>query len=214
MTRPRPRPSILGLHGVAGAGKDATFERLQVLGGVDNFCRFSIADPLKESIAALFGITTEHLERIKRDKHARVELYWSASVGMAIPRKLSIREFMQRYGTESHRGIFGDDFWLDHWMQEVDRRSREATCTFVNTSVRFENEAVAIIELGGEVWQIDGPQDDGAGGHESETPLPPHLVTRTIDNSYRHFGPIQRVPDFSHLDDQVALIIDEWKSAS
>lgn len=233
-------PSALGLSGVAGAGKDTTYERLVALGG-DRFVRFSIADPMKDSIAALFGVSLERLDELKRDPRSVVSVRgqdpdWVAppGEGMAqIPRgmtfaHLSMREFMQRYGTEAHREIFGDDFWLKHWLRQVEAMRYGPDVdplrrpTIVNTSVRFPNEAEAILALpGGEVWQIVGPQDEGAAGHPSETPLPPGLVTRYIDNSSRTvehcsagFGmPDRELVTYTHLDDQIALIVDEWKRA-
>lgn len=217
-------PQFIGLAGVAGAGKDTVFDRLKVLGG-DKFVRLSVADPLKESVAALFGISLDDLEELKRDPHAFVRL------GGADPRAphmsllrslLSVREFLQRYGTESHRGVFGDDFWLDVWEERADkiRFGSDAEVTIVNTSVRFENEAQRILDLGGAIWQVNGPQDDGAGGHESESPLPYDLITEHIDNTVRQvyeetaqggFGmpnvSVQGGPDFSHLDDQIATLL-------
>lgn len=216
-------PSVIGIAGVAGAGKDTTFERLAALGG-ERFVRFSIADPMKESIAALFDLPLERLDELKRDPDSYVKVGGRGLKSLLtdaymnrLDRKLSMREFMQRYGTESHRDVFGEDFWLRHWLRQVEAMRYGPAAdpsrrpTIVNTSVRFANEAEAIIaQPGGEVWLVEGPQDDGAGGHPSEEPLPDLLVTRRIDNTFR---PSVGQADwgYENIDDQLALILDEWR---
>lgn len=212
------KPGIpIGLAGFAGAGKDTTFDRLVAIGG-EKFERHSVADPLKESIAALFDVTLDQLEAMKRSESAHVML----DGGREAPEgsiSMSMRKFMQRYGTEAHRDVFGEDFWLDVWKRDWSNNC-PAGVSWVNTSVRFENEARAIIEdLGGEVWWIEGPRDAGADGrHESEHRLPEHLITRVIDNSVRTFQPttyldlepgipVPTHPCHRHLDDQLASIL-------
>jgi hypothetical protein len=50
------------------------------------------------------------------------------------------------------------------------------------TDVRFENEAKLIHELGGIIIQLErGPYVEPE--HESEKPLPPHLVDHVVDNN-------------------------------
>jgi hypothetical protein len=208
---------FLGLTGPAGAGKDTVYERLRELGG-DRFVRLSVADPLKESVAALFGITLEQLEDLKRDARAFVDIGRVVEHRTAVDDvdvefeqlvpPLSMRTFLQRYGTESHRGVFGDDFWLDEWerrAQAIHEQRRDAVV--VNTSVRFPNEAQRILDLGGEVWDVVGPQDYGAAGHASEAPLPRNLITHVIDNEDRSLY-ASGEPDFSYLDDQIVSLLD------
>lgn len=199
----------LGLSGVAGAGKDTVYDRLRELYG-ERFVRLSVADPLKESVAALFDCTLEELEAWKRDENYVVGLgeYLDHDTNDVRPTVvLSMREFLQRYGTESHREVFGDDFWLDEWerrAQKIHEQRRDAVV--VNTSVRFENEAQRILDLGGEVWEVVGPQDAGAEGHASEAPLPEQLISRVIDNETR-LRYDSGEPDWTYLDDQIAGMI-------
>lgn len=206
---------VLGLTGFAGAGKDTVFDRLVELGG-SRFVRLSVAEPLKESVAARWGVDIHTLEQIKRD--GVVELR-SGSVVVA---RMSLRQYLQNDGTQGHRGVFGEDFWLDTpntWVERAETMLLNASrdnLVVVNTSVRFENEARRIIEMGGQVWRVDGPQDTGAGGHESEERLPDELIAHVIDNTVRVAyrgegqalaGRFVPVVDFSHLDDQIATLL-------
>jgi len=208
---------FIGLTGPADAGKDTVFDRMRELGG-DRFVRFSVADPLKESIAALLGVSLAHLERMKRDPQASIVL--SARVNeQGVTKRLgeplyrvtdlSMRRFMQRYGTEAHRGVFGEDFWLNHWETEAAwmrwHHDRDDV-VIVNTSVRFENEARKIRDLGGQVWHVEGRPDANAAGHESENRLPDELIDHVIDNTERDWYDSGE-PRFDLLDDQIATLI-------
>lgn len=207
---------VLGLSGVAGAGKDTVYDRLVAIHG-PRFHKRSVADPLKEAMAALFDVSTDFVEEMKRDTAFGIQLVHEHKGGLDGP--ATMRTMLQRMGTEVGRNLFGEDFWLDQWTRYVQEHAKQSAMrrvgpyTYVNTSVRFENEARRILEMGGEVWHIYGPQDEGAGGHVSEAPLPAGLVTRTIDNSVRVTrdigsdlgnGSPNHVPDFSYLDDQIA----------
>lgn len=121
------------------------------------------------------------------------------------------RQLWQHYGTKAHRSedlgsSFGPFFWLDNLLpkghqelydynNDLVRRPlwwqsfREDWAGFADiaviTDVRFANEAQRIREFGGEIWLIDanerlGPSTDD---HDSEQPIPEHLITKTIDNN-------------------------------
>jgi hypothetical protein len=242
-------PTIIGLHGYKHAGKDTVFGRIAVLGG-ERFVQFSIADPMKDSISALFDIPLDVLDELKNDPlshvtvtrgdYTRVMGFDNRDHPIQVA-KLTMRRFMERYGTQAHRDQFGDDFWLTHWSRRVeDLRygpdvDPEMRPTVVNTSVRFPNEAHAILaQPGGEIWLVVGTDEVEEAGRNardengepipSELRLPDHLITRTIDNSIREtwehqistgIGTIETLdsgPDFSHLDDQIAPILSEWRA--
>ena len=215
--------NLLGVTGQAGAGKDTFYERLHVLGG-NRFVRLSVADSLKDSIAALFGVSLEHLDELKRDAGSRVELRTDDPTNPMRRhqiRSLSVREFMQRYGTEAHRDLFGEDFWLMEWIRRAAaiteaRRVRidgeaagAARTVIVNTSVRFPNEAKAILGHRGIVVHVHGPQDKGAGDHPSERALPGALITEHVDNEIRSTYD-DGTPDFTYLDAQVSHLLAKY----
>lgn len=220
-------PPVIGLHGYAGAGKDTVFERMLELAG-DRFVRASFAEPMKRSAAALLDVAVEQLEEWKRDgrvtlavgKWKQHPVYQSETTFQPIAREMIIRELLQRFGTEAHRDIFGDDFWVDFAMREISdivpspgmhRRDPDAP-TVVFTDVRFVNEADAIIDRGGQVWLVEGPQDADAAGHSSEQRLPDRMISHVIDNSHRSTFEVASTDpsadviysnDYSHLDDEV-----------
>lgn len=99
---------------------------------------------------------------------------------------VSGREFLQNYGTEAHRQIFGQDFWVDYLLpldnpEELNVNFSHADVGII-TDMRFDNEAERIHELGGVNWSVrinDAEEDT----HESEAGISPHLVDRYIDNN-------------------------------
>lgn len=148
---------------------------------------------------------------IKESGVIKVEWDDVSPSGQLIPRRHQItgRELWQFYGTEAHRAedlghSFSTNFWVDNvlpcpvshtpGMDSVDHRvQNERTLreyypeadVLVVTDVRFPNEAQRVLNLGGEVWEIDADQRIGAprDDHPSEQPLPIELVTRKIDNN-------------------------------
>lgn len=196
---------LIGLHGKKRSGKDAAYARISKLYGSQyKVRRASFADLLYESAAEAVDVTVGDLQDYKSDPYIRVQVvnlrpFPSANfVGQEVISDLTIREFLQRYGTEAHRDVFGDDFWVDqvdlfHGTDEI----------VVCTDVRFENEARAILRSGGVVVQVLGPDDvEGADDtHASETPLPEDLVTYRLDNSLR-------TDDFENLDNKIQCLLE------
>lgn len=99
--------------------------------------------------------------------------------------KYSPRWVLQHWGTE-YRRAQDENYWLKktaEWMHLMFHFIKEASVNpdytpplgFVNTSVRFENEAKWIRDSGGTVWHIrrDVPDDLASEQqHEAEQPLP------------------------------------------
>ena len=187
---------MIGLHGKMGSGKDTVLERLQAAQPA-TFQQVSFAAKLKEATAELLGTTVEKLEELKRDDSWRLILGEYGKIDQMVGEGLTIREVLQRMGTEVGRNLFGDNFWVDQAMAVVDRYDTIP----VFTDVRFENEALAIRERGGVIVRVIGDYED-TGDHASEVPLPDALVDFTIDNSRRDDG-------FAALDRHVTFLLDE-----
>ena len=100
---------IIGLSGEKESGKDTIAAYLVKR---YEFERKAFADPMKRSIAALFNIPFKDVDTLKNDKKALVSL----TTYPGYRTEMSFRGFLQRYGTESHRDIFGEDFWLEYTL--------------------------------------------------------------------------------------------------
>lgn len=103
------------------------------------------------------------------------------------------REYLQLYGTEAHRQVFGDSFWTDQVLPlgydspvipKFWANFPDADIAVV-TDVRFTDEAQRVRDLNGHVWEIYRDQIDRGGGktHVSESPISPDLIDQTIYNS-------------------------------
>ena len=188
---------ILGIHGKLGSGKDTVYDRIVARYPDAHIKRLSFADKLKDSACALLGISREQMEVMKRaDGFNHLALYddFQHECDSTARSSMSMRTFLQRYGTEAHRDVFGQNFWVDHAIGAATMPN----WLYIFTDVRFENEAEAIIERGGQVWRVIGINEN-TGDHASERPLSDDMISYTIDNSARGDG-------FAHIDSQLAII--------
>lgn len=170
---------VVGFTGKMGSGKDTAGERLAFL-SERPATRLGFADLLKESAAALFDFHPSVWETAKNDPNATITFEQG---GEQI--KLTAREFLQRYGTEAHREIFADDFWVDAALVPAkhDRRG-----LYYVTDCRFPNEAEQIKRMGGVVIQVHGPGESAVVLHASEQQLAPELIDFHILNENRDDG--------------------------
>lgn len=178
-----PSPWIIGIHGRKKSGKDT------VAGFIEEWAqerqlsthRNWYAWRMKQSGAALLKMSMDDVDNFKL--HGRVIIELPDENGDLKTWVITGREFWQRYGTESHRDIFGFDFWVDQllpldadWWAEFNHAD---VC--VVADVRFENEVLRIKKLGGEVWKVNRPgvePDD----HSSENLLPDAMMDWVVDN--------------------------------
>jgi uncharacterized OsmC-like protein len=183
---------LIGLNGRKQAGKDTVYARAaHIMDGVVEVERFSFADLLYRSAAAALGITVDLLQAHKSNPMAVVRV----EVDGVVVVDQTFREFLQRYGTEAHRDVFGLDFWVD-----AVTLYHEGRIVFV-TDVRFPNEATAIRAAGGAVVEVIGPMGRATDdAHRSEAPLPMELIDGAILNIVRDDG-------FRALDAQVAVLL-------
>lgn len=184
---------LIGLHGKKQAGKDTVFERAaHLMRDVLPVERVSFADLLYRSAAASLGATVDQLQRWKTDPRVRVMV--GDEHGRFTGGEQSIRQYLQRYGTEAHRDIFGTDFWVD----QVSLSDHVGRIVMV-TDVRFPNEARAVKAAGGQVVRVLGPEAE-SDDHASEIPLEAELVDVTVYNRVRD-------DDFRSLDYRVARLL-------
>lgn len=159
---------LIGITGKKRSGKDTIGEYLVAHHG---YTKVGFADLVKQSIAALFGIDIEIVDRLKDEPSAEVDL----TFGKHVLARMSFRHFIQRYATEAHRDVFSRDFWVGLLMDRVPEFT-------VICDVRFENEAQAIIDAEGVIWQVERPGYISEDTHESEAGIPDELITKRFIN--------------------------------
>lgn len=191
-------PMLLGIAGKKKSGKNTAASILEEWCGDEYTARSQgLADVLKVSAARALGLVKETPEQciaamdvlkfcgdittnIEHGQHDIQEIM------------ISGREYLQFYGTEAHREVFGDSFWIDYLLP-IDKMSlyrkwgqsdgSTLTALMMVTDVRFPNEAERVKEHGGFVLEIRKPEDDEDGDqHASEQRLPARLVDEIINN--------------------------------
>lgn len=177
---------LVGLNGQLSSGKDTVYLRAKELFPEIQIERRGFADKLKDSACALLGISCEEMEEMKRNDDIEIgfvdfmnDYHWRPDSG-----KITMRLFLQRYGTEAHRDIFGDDFWVEQAMKDLEH---EGKIVFF-TDCRFPNEVAAIREAGGEIWEIIGPNYNLNPTHPSEQILDRSMIDYIVLNSIRDDG--------------------------
>ncbi len=161
-----PDTIIIGFHGRKRSGKDTLTKTLE--GFMDNVANLKFADPLKNAVCAMFGITREELERLKDDECELVGKTW--------------RYIQQSLGTEWGRMLINEDIWMLLSEQAL-KKALESNEKPVFSDVRFKNEADLIHKYGGYVIHVVRPSlGENKDSHASEAELPPEYIDFTIVN--------------------------------
>lgn len=180
---------IIGLTGRARAGKDTA------AGFILKWCadrgiraeRVALADPLKVSAAAALGFDTTPRPGMVEDAVAFCDFLkqdgWVVEIynpDVGIQSAVSGREYLQRYGTEAHRGVFGEDFWIKVAEDRLNKMAGSVEVAVI-TDVRFNNEARMVCNYSGENWLVQRP----TGEDEISTGLE-HTSEAGVDGVYVH----------------------------
>jgi hypothetical protein len=203
---------VIGVSGRRGAGKDTAARYIQdwlTERGV-SAGRRGFADSLKHSFARMFipDISVDEAvmwcDELKEGSLLTVE--WTRGIAYretvtAVRHEITGRQALQRYGTEGHRDVFGEDFWVDALLptskiiNEYDLpegpaypynfmspMAQEAPRVCVVSDTRFDNEAKRVKLLKGFNLVIlrDGGAEDQ---HLSEAGIHSSLVDWSIRNN-------------------------------
>lgn len=177
---------ILGLCGAKGAGKDYVCNIIKGILGPSRVERIAFADPLKDTVAAMLGISRKAMDE---NKDAKTTWRWkdlSPVILVQLPHigadrlgeHLTIREVLQVFGTEYARNCWSRNVWIRAWQARAE--ASQATLV-VATDCRFANEIEAIQGMRGQIWRILGGEDCG-DAHVSEQEWRQVQSSRTIDN--------------------------------
>jgi len=178
---------LIGLHGYADSGKDATADLLVAGHGFTKADVFDagraigyLLDPIIARATGLNGYARyrEVCDTIGYDEMKR-----------EFPES---REFLQRLG-DALRAELGETVLIDVWLERAVRLERA-----VATSIRHRNEAEALRNAGGFVVVIERPGVGPVNDHITDRRLPAELIDATLDND----GPLDALPG------KVAELID------
>lgn len=155
------KPFLIGLHGLAGAGKTQVADFIQEL---SEFEKLSFARPLKDMLATLLGEPVS-------DKTACPEVLCGKDVRYAL----------QTLGTGWGREMIDPEIWVKATMLRVEQLRETQGVSVVIDDVRFTNEAEAIKRAGGHVVEISRSGLKRMD-HPSEAGIPADLVDYFIHN--------------------------------
>jgi hypothetical protein len=161
------------------------------------------ADSLKQISSIILGQPIEMFE--DRDfKNSELGPEWNYEVVHVLEqgvytseiKKMTVREFMQRLGTNGCRDSFHKNIWINALFSKYTQES-----SWVITDCRFLNEAEQIKSRGGYLIRINRPTEDNkkVDLHKSETELDNYNFDYFIEND----------SDIDSLYSKVSVILDE-----
>lgn len=179
------KKTLIGINGKIGAGKDTVGEIIQKLCITNSGSKFEIkkfAGKLKQTASLLTGIPIKKFEdqEFKTKALGREWCYPTEWQGREHWVEMTVREFLQRLGTEAMRvglhtnvwvnALFADYKWYVKSWDELGTEIDGAYPNWVITDMRFPNEMEAVVEKGGITIRVVRP-GTVTGDHPSETAL-------------------------------------------
>jgi hypothetical protein len=180
---------IIGISGRIGSGKDTIGEIIQGLSITNGGREFEIkkfAGKLKQIASLLTAIDVKDFEDQEFKKNL-LDVEWGTVQNVplnSIPPfadmqfnvMMSVREFLQKLGTEAMRDGLHTNVWVNALMCDYRRpkMSEYNPSNWIITDVRFPNELEAINDMNGLTIRVVRPQIETANfkpQHPSETAL-------------------------------------------
>jgi hypothetical protein len=193
-------PTIIGLAGFAGTGKDTVADLLRTH---VRFGKCAFADQLRYEVCEAFSIEPALLtdRKTKEVPHPSLALaecknnefvgvllrgavydQFEGSVEDFLTAARSPRQIMQLWGTEFRRAS-DTNYWTRQLTRQIIDSAHYGNTRHVITDVRFENEAQAVRNMGGVVWQVNRPGLATDTSHSSESDGSQFKPDAVIDNS-------------------------------
>lgn len=165
---------IIGLTGKMGSGKDTIADYL-----VEkyNFRKVGFSDELYAAVCGLFDIDLEDAFRFKEDGTKIVIA--DNQFPLVSKGQFTWREFLQRFGTDMARKVWGENFWVERFTYKY---LEEIPYDMVVRDIRFNNEAALINKYGGTIWEVTRPGYEG-DEHESELGIHEGHIDGELNNS-------------------------------
>lgn len=198
-----PNMQIIAFNGFKGSGKgEAAFAALQTItaSNPSNPYVAAFADRVKLYVGRILGYegTDEYvinaIDQVKNLNRVDVfEVDYEAQTQQFVF-ELTMRQMIQNVG-HSAREMFGEYFWINQilpprslgegWVESAEGSLGllypDASHLLI-PDLRYPNEAERVRSYGGIVVEITRPGVE-SDGHDSEQPLPRHLVDLTIENT-------------------------------
>ena len=214
MTHTLNTSTIIGLAGPAGSGKDTVADLLRTH---VRFNKCAFADQLRWEVRDAFNVDKSLLtHRLTKElPHSALALKnctdnaftglllksglydrFNGSIDDFLAAPRSPRHIMQLWGTE-YRRAHDHGYWTSAVVSHIAQQCRSHNHRHVITDVRFENEAQAVRNMGGVIWQIKRPGLTLDTTHSSETDGSQFQPNTIINNSH----------DIRHLQ---AVVMGAW----
>jgi len=194
--------SIIGIHGYIESGKDTVANIIKKIDVERDWKIKKFASKLKQIATILTGIPSEMFENqdfkktylgnewdiTKKTDHTLIENGKAASE--YIESKMSIRDMLQKLGTEAMRNGLHPDVWVNallcDYKKTKDKDEEYTHPNWIISDLRFPNEYDAIKKKGGFCIKVVRPVVDKSTSeqqHISEYALDYHTFDYTLDNS-------------------------------
>lgn len=149
-------PRLISLSGAAGSGKDEVASIIQHL-STESYVIKRFAGKLKIITGVLLGVSQTKLEdRAFKESILGPEWDYEVWCGDCIEsemRSMTVREFLQKLGTDCLREGLHKDIWVNSLFREFDDSSR-----WIIPDLRFKNEFEAVKQRGGIHIRVDRPE--------------------------------------------------------
>lgn len=209
--------AIIGISGYAGSGKDEVCSKIQQLDASSDWQRKKWAGKLKQIASILTGIPQVMFED-NEFKKSNLGPQWNYNdfgrIGGKNNQEMSVRELLQKLGTDALRNTLHKDVWVNALMADyICDCCNMYPCDTINhkdtgqdigyqypnwiiTDTRFPNEAQAIKDAGGIVIRVDRMHLAPINEHYSEIALDRWDFDYYIENSGTQNDLYDRVDDF------------------
>lgn len=167
---------IIGLTGKARSGKDTAAAQL-VKGGFEHYW---FSKPMKDACRSIFGWSDD-------------ELYGDLKEVVDKRFGISPRVALQTLGTEWGRDCINKDLWIN-----IAKLKMQASENIVISDCRFDNEAEAILSMGGVVVEIVRGDAINVNAHSSEVGISKSLISCVIQNN-------STIEEFNNIVDYIFL---------
>jgi hypothetical protein len=174
---------LIGLHSsIPQSGKSTV---AKILNEEHDYCTIPFAHPIKrltETFLRQVVVTGDEidLDFIEQNKTTLI----SELNPLMRQCNFSVRHLIQTLGTEWGRNQLHPDIWIMIWSSTVEKAGR-LDIKVCSDDLRFANEALAIRNMGGEIWKIIRPDhsvDAAITNHPSEYGLDEKIFDRVIVN--------------------------------